>query len=59
MTPKRANEMGREAARIGAADRIPDELILELSDEGIFEYHEGHAQGLAKKREQATEGVAA
>lgn len=47
MTPERAREEGRARGRIGMSDRIPMEMVVEMSDECIEAFLDGHAEGIA------------
>jgi hypothetical protein len=47
VTPQLARAMGREAGRNGESDRIPFQYLESMSDDAIFEYQEGHAEGAA------------
>lgn len=47
MTPQLARTMGREAGRNGESDRIPFQHLEAMSDEALFEWHVGHAEGAA------------
>lgn len=58
MTPDLARNMGREAGRAGHSDRIPFHQLEAMSDDAIFEYHEGHAEGAALRSEVDLERAA-
>lgn len=51
MTPDFARRMGREAGRTGLSDRVPFQQLEAMSDEALFEWHEGHAEGCATRAE--------
>ena len=49
MTPQLARQMGREAGRAGLSDRVPFQQLESMSDDALFMWHEGHAEGVAAR----------
>jgi hypothetical protein len=47
LTPQLARAQGREAGRSGHSDRVPFQQLEAMSDEALFEWHVGHAEGAA------------
>lgn len=52
MTPVQARALGIEAGKRGLSDRIPSAYLVEMLDEAIDEYLDGHAQGTALRQQQ-------